>query len=58
MLLMFAVGAGNLGWMLGAVMGVEKNVSWGKTEERVLGLVTSEREGSRRRKPDEVKGVV
>ena len=31
MLLMFAVGVGNLGWMLalGAVMAVEKNVSWG-----------------------------
>jgi predicted metal-binding membrane protein len=32
MLLMFAVGVGNLAWMLalGAVMAVEKNVSWGR----------------------------
>lgn len=32
MLVMFAVGAGNVGWMLGlgAVMAIEKNVSWGR----------------------------
>ncbi len=32
MLPMFAVGAGNLGWMLGlgTVMALEKNVSWGR----------------------------
>jgi predicted metal-binding membrane protein len=32
MLLMFAVGVGNLGWMLGlaVVMGVEKNLPWGR----------------------------
>jgi predicted metal-binding membrane protein len=40
MLLMFAVGVGNLGWMLllGAVMAVEKNVSWGKRISRPLGF--------------------
>lgn len=32
MLLMFAVGVGNLGWMLAlaTVMAVEKNVPWGR----------------------------
>ncbi len=31
MLLMFAVGTGNVGWMLvlGAVMAIDKNVPWG-----------------------------
>lgn len=40
MLLMFAVGAGNLGWMLvlSAVMAVEKNVSWGRRLVTPLGL--------------------
>ena len=40
MLLMFAVGAGNLGWMLtlGAVMAVEKNVRWGRGISRPLGF--------------------
>jgi predicted metal-binding membrane protein len=40
MLLMFAVGAGNLGWMLvlAAVMGVEKNVPWGKKISVPLGV--------------------
>jgi predicted metal-binding membrane protein len=44
MLLMFAVGVGNLGWMLGlgAVMAVEKNVPWGRRLTAPLGatLVT------------------
>jgi predicted metal-binding membrane protein len=40
MLLMFAVGVGNLGWMLAlaAVMGVEKNVPWGKKITVSLGV--------------------
>lgn len=40
MLLMFAVGAGNLGWMLmlGAVMAVEKNVRWARGISRPLGV--------------------
>jgi predicted metal-binding membrane protein len=40
MLLMFAVGLGNLAWMLllGAVMAVEKNMSWGKKLVRPLGI--------------------
>jgi len=39
MLLMFAVGVGNLGWMLalGAVMAVEKNMSWGRRLSAPLG---------------------
>lgn len=39
MRLMFAIGAGNLGWMLGlgTVMAVEKNVSWGRRISRPLG---------------------
>ena len=39
MLLMFAVGAGNLGWMLllGAVMAVEKNMPWGRRIGAPLG---------------------
>ncbi len=41
MLLMFPLGAGNLGWMLllGAVMAVEKNVSWGRALARPVGGV-------------------
>ena len=41
MLLMFAVGLGSLGWMLalGAVMAVEKNVSWGNKIGAPLGVV-------------------
>lgn len=40
MLLMFAVGTGNLGWMvaLGAVMAVEKNVAWGRQLSTPLGV--------------------
>jgi len=40
MLLMFAVGAGNLGWMLalGAVMAVEKNAPWGRRISAPLGV--------------------
>lgn len=39
MLLMFGVGAGNLGWMLllGGVMGVEKNMPWGRKLSAPLG---------------------
>ena len=41
MLVMFAVGLGSLGWMLalGAVMAVEKNVSWGRKISAPLGVV-------------------
>ena len=41
MLLMFAVGVGNVGWMLllAAVMAVEKNVSWGRRLSTPLGVV-------------------
>jgi predicted metal-binding membrane protein len=41
MLLMFAVGAGSLGWMLslGAVMALEKNVGWGRRISAPLGVV-------------------
>jgi predicted metal-binding membrane protein len=41
MLVMFAVGVGNLGWMLllGAVMAVEKNVSWGRQLSAPLGIL-------------------
>jgi predicted metal-binding membrane protein len=40
MLLMFAVGTGNVGWMLalGAVMAVEKNMPWGRKLSTPLGL--------------------
>jgi len=40
MLLMFAVGVGNLGWMLAlaAVMGAEKNMPWGKNISVPLGV--------------------
>jgi predicted metal-binding membrane protein len=41
MLLMFAIGAGSLGWMLalGALMAVEKNVSWGQQLSKPLGIL-------------------
>ena len=41
MLLMFAVGVGNLAWMLAlaAVMAVEKNVSWGRRLSAPLGVL-------------------
>ena len=40
MLLMFGVGAGNLGWMLvlGAVMAIEKNMPWGRRLSAPLGV--------------------
>ena len=40
MLLMFAVGVGNLGWMLvlGAVMAAEKNLPWGRHLSAPLGV--------------------
>ncbi len=40
MLLMFAVGVGNIGWMLvlGAVMAMEKNASWGRQLSAPLGV--------------------
>jgi predicted metal-binding membrane protein len=40
MLLMFAVGHGNLGWMLmlGVIMGAEKNLSWGRSLAKPLGI--------------------
>ncbi len=40
MLLMFAVGSGNLGWMLAlaAVMAIEKNLSWGRRLSKPLGV--------------------
>jgi len=41
MLLMFAVGAGSLGWMLmlGAAMAAEKNLPWGDQMSQPLGLL-------------------
>jgi predicted metal-binding membrane protein len=41
MLLMFAVGVGNFGWMLvlGALMAIEKNLSWGRRMSAPLGIV-------------------
>jgi predicted metal-binding membrane protein len=41
MLLMFAVGVGNFGWMLvlGAVMAIEKNLAWGRRLSAPLGVV-------------------
>jgi predicted metal-binding membrane protein len=41
MLLMFALGAGSLGWMLvlGAVMAAEKNLPWGEQLSRPLGML-------------------
>ncbi len=40
MLLMFAVGIGNIGWMLalGAVMAIEKNMPWGRRISSPLGV--------------------
>ena len=40
MLLMFGVGAGNVGWMLvlGSVMAIEKNMPWGRKLSPLLGL--------------------
>lgn len=40
MLLMFGVGIGNVGWMLvlGAIMAIEKNMSWGKKISAPLGI--------------------
>ncbi len=40
MLLMFAVGSGNVGWMLaiGAVMAIEKNMPWGRRLSAPLGV--------------------
>jgi predicted metal-binding membrane protein len=40
MLLMFVVGVGSVGWMLvlGAVMAIEKNLSWGKRLSAPLGV--------------------
>ncbi len=41
MLLMFAVGAGNLGWMflLGVVMAIEKNMPWGRLISMPVGII-------------------
>jgi predicted metal-binding membrane protein len=41
MLLMFAVGTGNIGWMLvlGALMAVEKNLPWGRKLSKPLGVL-------------------
>jgi predicted metal-binding membrane protein len=41
MLLMFAVGMGNLGWMLAlsTVMAMEKNLSWGRRLGKPLGVI-------------------
>ncbi len=41
MLLMFAIGMGNIGWMLvlGTVMAVEKNMPWGRRLSAPLGAV-------------------
>ena len=41
MLLMFAVGAGSIGWMLvlGMVMAIEKNMPWGRQLAKPLGLI-------------------
>ena len=41
MLLMFAVGAGSVGWMLvlGTVMAIEKNMPWGRQFSKPLGVV-------------------
>ena len=40
MLLMFVVGTGNVGWMLGlgALMALEKNSPWGRRVAAPLGL--------------------
>lgn len=41
MLLMFAIGVGNIGWMLalGTVMAIEKNMPWGRRLSGPLGVV-------------------
>jgi predicted metal-binding membrane protein len=41
MLLMFAAGTGNIGWMLvlGALMAVEKNMPWGRRMSKPLGVL-------------------
>lgn len=41
MLLMFGFGVGNIGWMLvlGAVMGIEKNMPWGRRLSTPLGVI-------------------
>jgi predicted metal-binding membrane protein len=41
MLLMFGVGAGNIGWMLtlGMIMAVEKNMPWGRKLSRPVGTI-------------------
>ena len=41
MLLMFVVGAGNIGWMLvlGTVMAIEKNMPWGRRVGKPLGVL-------------------
>jgi predicted metal-binding membrane protein len=41
MLIMFAVGVGNLGWMLGlgTVMAIEKNLPWGRKLSTPLGVL-------------------
>jgi predicted metal-binding membrane protein len=41
MLLMFAVGTGNIGWMLflGALMAVEKNLPRGRRMSKPLGIL-------------------
>jgi predicted metal-binding membrane protein len=41
MLLMFAVGTGNIGWMLvlGALMAVEKNLPWGRRMSKPLDIL-------------------
>jgi predicted metal-binding membrane protein len=41
MLLMFAVGVGNFGWMLilGALMAIEKNLPWGRRISALLGVL-------------------
>jgi predicted metal-binding membrane protein len=41
MLVMFAVGVGNVGWMLalGAVMAIEKNAPIGRRPSMVLGVL-------------------
>jgi predicted metal-binding membrane protein len=41
MLLMFAVGVGNIGWMfvLAAIMAIEKNMPWGRRLSAPLGIV-------------------
>ncbi len=53
MLLMFAVGTGNVGWMLvlGAVMAIEKNVPWGSRLSAPLGAALLLWGGPDRRQP-------